>query len=90
MTQSDDYIPALHEATFDQLIDELGRRCACVIVCASRDTPGEARTEAVATFYRGGWAAAIGLAEYARADLRRRLLSPTRVEIDPEGSGGGA
>ncbi|GIK18627.1 MAG: hypothetical protein BroJett004_07910 [Planctomycetota bacterium] len=83
-----DYIPSLNEATFAQLIDELGRRCACVIVCASRDVPGDAGSEGVSTWYRGGWAAAIGLAEYARADLRRRLFSPTRVEIGPEGSGG--
>lgn len=69
-------MPDLELATTDEIVDELGRRYESVIVAyiAPRESGDEGQL--ASRQYRGGWAAAIGLAEF----FRQTTLS----EIEPE------
>lgn len=68
----------LEEATCDELMNELGNRCQCLLVVGVRidtneDGDGEPGKRVTMTFTRGGIYAALGLAVSARRSLTKEI-----------------
>ena len=67
---------ALDSATTEELIQELKRRCQSIVIASIKPLEGDADGMAskVSIFFSGGTITCLGLAEYARSEIKCAAL----------------